>query len=477
MRILFVAYCMINNENGDSLIGVYKRSLRIAMEMVRRGHEVWMFCTGRQDYRDELTTQAQGRIHFLDFPHRLLFSRSEALKRRFYRSTFHRMKLDLVVAGEAPLAGTILEATLSAVSLGVPVAVLDNAYCPELAQAFVNFHGPMVDGLVLTGPSSFQLHNPPAFYCAAPPYIQGTPGEAVEFLRQLGLDGGPLITILGYEKKAEQLALALMVELRDDCRAVLLSPSPERSSQNVEALSESVRARIRVLPPPGENLLFGLLHASNLVIGKSGFMQVSECLALGTPFIGIEYRGCMHPQVLHREAAMFVHTTSSVLPDQATKEAAVRFLQVPKESMRHLHDQRFGASSVVADFLERLPKQPRPETLKESERLGYSREVLRKALAVRHPGATISVENIRCSRLRNLNWGSIDSVAVLYRGFRSARTAFLWGRRYASESVAQEDICAAQQTGSGRQVLLVDRERQLMIEEDAGEPFLPPITI
>jgi hypothetical protein len=174
---------------------------------------------------------------------------------------------------------------------------------------------------------------------------------------------------------------------------------------------------------------------------------------------------------------MFVHTTSSVLPDQATKEAAVRFLQVPKESMRHLHDQRFGASSVVADFLERLPKQPRPETLKESERLGYSREVLRKALAVRHPGATISVENIRCSRLRNLNWGSIDSVAVLYRGFGSARTAFLWGRRYASESVAQEDICAAQRTGSGRQVLLVDRERQLMIEEDAGEPFLPPITI
>jgi len=67
VRILFVAYCMINNENGDSLIGVYKRSLRIAMEMVRRGHEVWMFCTGRQDYRDELTTQAQGESIFSTF--------------------------------------------------------------------------------------------------------------------------------------------------------------------------------------------------------------------------------------------------------------------------------------------------------------------------------------------------------------------------------------------------------------------------
>src|SRR5271170_6038095 len=105
VRVLFVAYCMIDNKNGDSLIGVYKRSLRIGMEMARRGHEVWMFCTGRQDYNDELTAQAKGRIRFLDFPHKLLFSRSEALKRRFYRMTFHRLKLDLMVVGEAPLAG------------------------------------------------------------------------------------------------------------------------------------------------------------------------------------------------------------------------------------------------------------------------------------------------------------------------------------------------------------------------------------
>lgn len=447
------------------------------MEMARRGHEVWMFCTGRQDYHDELTAQAQQQIHFLDFPHRVLFSRSEALKRRFYRSTFHRMKLDLVVAGEAPLAGTILEATLSAVSLGIPVAVLDNAYRPELAQAFLDFHGPMVDALVLTGPSSFQLNNPPAFYCAAPPYIQGTPDEALELLKQLGVGEGPLITILGYERKAEQLALALLGDLPDNCRTVLLSPFPEQSRQNVEVLPESVRKRVRVLLPPGENLLFGLLHASNLVIGKSGFMQVSECLALGTPFIGIEYRGCMHPEVMHREAAKFVHTTSSVLPDQATKKAALRFLQVPRESLHHLHNQRFGGTSVVADFLERLPKQPRPETMHESERLGYSREILQEALAVRHPGAEISVDRIRCSRLRNLTWGSIDSVAVFYRKLGKPRTAFLWGRRYTSEDAAQADISAAQQAGSGRQILLVDRERELVIEEDAGEPFLPPITI
>ena len=190
----------------------------------------------------------------------------------------------------------------------------------------------MVDGLVLTGPSSFQMNDPPKYYCSAPPYIQGTPDEALDLLNQLGLHRGPLITILGYETKAEQLAIALLCELPEDWRAVLLSPTPLQSRQKLTALPDAIGARIRVLSPPGENLLFGLLYTSQLVIGKSGFMQVSECLALGTPFIGITYRGCMRPEFLCREAAEFVHTTASSVPDQATKDAALRFLHVRRES-------------------------------------------------------------------------------------------------------------------------------------------------
>jgi len=266
-----------------------------------------------------------------------------------------------------------------------------------------------------------------------------------------------------------------MVELRDDCRAVLLSPSPERSSQNVEALSESVRARIRVLPPPGENLLFGLLHASIWSSARAGSCQVSECLALGTPFIGIEYRGCMHPQVLHREAAMFVHTTSSVLPDQATKEAAVRFLQVPKESMRHLHDQRFGASSVVADFLERLPKQPRrdPERIRRGWLLARSAT---KGASGQASGSNDFPSRISDAAPAQPELGSIDSVAVLYRGFGQCTDRLPLGSALMPRRASPRRTSALpNETGSGRQVLLVDRERQLMIEEDAGEPFLPPL--
>ena len=477
MRVLFVAYCMINNENGDSLIGVYKRALRVGMEMQRRGHEVWVFCTGRQDYRDELTAQADGAIHFLDFPAKLLFSKSEHLKRRYYRKAFARLKPDLVVAGEAPLAGTIMEATLCAVSLGIRVAVLDNAYNPDLARAFVQFHGPMVDGLVLTGPSSFQMREPPPYYCAAPPYINGSSTEAENMLQSAGFAGSALITVLGYERKAEQLALALLPALPVDCKAVILSPNPRECQERVDGGPASLSGRVLVLPPPGENLLFGMLSLSRLVIGKSGFMQVSECLALGTPFLGIEYRGCLHPEILHPGAARFVHGTTSVIPNRATIDSALRFLRLPRRELCDLHDGRFGAVSMVADFLEHLPIAPRRETTGESARAGYTAALLTQALASLHPDSTVCVDRVRSSRLRNLDQSTIDSIVCLYRENTIPRARFLWGRHYTTVSACKKDVETARQEHSPRRLLHVDPSQRLAIEEDAGEPVLPGITI
>jgi len=84
---------MINNENGDSLIGVYKRSLRNRHGDVRRGHEVWMFCTGRQDYfgMNLLLRPKENPFSRLSAPTNC-FPVRKALKRRFYRSTFHRIE-------------------------------------------------------------------------------------------------------------------------------------------------------------------------------------------------------------------------------------------------------------------------------------------------------------------------------------------------------------------------------------------------
>jgi hypothetical protein len=477
MRILFVAYCMMNNENGDSLIGVYKRALRLGLELDRRGHEVWIFCTGREGYRDELTHRAEERVRFLDFPLEVLFSPSLSFRRRYYRRAFRQLAPDLIVLGEVPLAGTLLESALCAVSLGIRIVVLDNAYGSDLARLFVDTHGPMLDGIVLTGPSSFHMRDAPSHYCAAPPYIEGSSTEAIHLLETLNLKRRRLITVLGYEKKAEQLAAGLMPRLHEhDCATLFLSPNPDESREHLSVLPEAVAADIRILPPPGENLLFGLLQRSNLVIGKIGFMQVSECLALGTPFLGIQYRGCFPLSILSEPVSRFVYGTSSVECDDTTLAAAIRLLHTSAEEMVGVHDGRFGGRVKAANFMERLPAAPRSETMEECAQNGYSKELLARALSARHYHAPVEIHAVRGTRLRHGDWGRIDSLAPVY-AVRGRRTcAFLWGRTYYGDEPASIDYRAATSPGSRRRVLYVTDDGRQLIEEDAGEPFLPPVS-
>jgi hypothetical protein len=476
MRILFVAYCMIDNENGDSLIGVYKRCLRIGLELADRGHEIWIFCTGRERFHDAATTMAEGRIHFFDIRWEVLLSPSIALRRRFYRWAFRRLKPDLVVAGEVPLAGTLLESTLCAVGLRIPVVILDNAYSPELAELFVKSHGSIADGLVLTGPSLFHMHDPPPYYCAAPPFVEGSGGEADALLAQLGLRAKRLITVLGYERKAELLAAAMLPKL-GECEAVFLSRQPNEDGERLAALPEAIRKNVRVLGPPAEPVLFSLLRRSSLVIGKCGFMQVSECLALGTPFIGIQYRGCFSFSLLHRRARKFVHSTTSIEADRETTRVAQRFLKTSPREMASLHNNRFGGTALVADFIERLPRTPRKETTAECERLGYSREMVQAAVERLRGGAIARVHWVRATRLRNVPGGRIDSVTALYEGDGVCRQALLWGRVYHDRAAARRDSEAAAQQDSPRRVLHRSPNGLTVIELDIGEGNLPPLDV
>jgi len=478
MRILFVAYCMIDNENGDSLIGVYKRCLRIGIEMVRRGHEVYVFCTGREAYRDATVERAEGTMAFIDFPLKALFCPSDEVRRRYYRRIFHRIAPQLVVIGEAPLAGTLLDSTLCAAGMEIPVVVLDNAYSPSLAQAFVESHGPMLDGLILTGPRSFQMPDPPQHCCAAPPFIQGSGCEADALLRELGLGSRRLITVLGYERKAEDLAAALLAARPDeDCAAIFLTPEPGEASRRCACLPERVRTRIHFLRPPEEGVLFSLLARSTLAIGKCGFMQVSECFALGTPFIGIYYRGCFSVELLPPRARTFIHSTPGQEADPTTLDAFDRFLRTAPEEIRSLHEGGFDGLRQAADFLEALPPTPRRETSEETARQRFTRQIVARSLAALHAGTTIDVAWTRCTRLRNYAQCRIDFVTAAYSISGRRKQAFLWGRRYAEPRFAEQDRVLAEAPDSGRRILFRSDDGLLILEKDAGESRLPPLNI
>jgi len=276
--------------------------------------------------------------------------------RRYYRRVFRRLPFAMVVVGESPLAGTLRESTICALTLGIRVVLLDNAYAPWLTQAFVILQGWLFDGIVLTGPSSLQMRNPPEYYCGAPPYIEGTSPEAGALLDESGLRQARLITVLGYEQKAERLAIALLPRLVDhNFAAIFLTLKPEETRERLASLPPTVAAKTLVLRPPSENLLFGLFQLSSLVIGKCGYMQVSECLALRTPFLAITYRGCFPVWFLPARVRRFVHATSTTNVSKSTMDAAVRLLHASAGEMESIHDGRFGARTTVADFLERLP--------------------------------------------------------------------------------------------------------------------------
>ncbi len=488
MRILFAAYCLIDDVNGNSLIGVYKRCLRLGLEMEKRGHEVWILCPERKSYQDELVLQAEARLHFLDLPSRIVYDVPVALRRAYCRLVLRRLKVDMVVAGEAPLAGLLVEASLWAVGAGVPLIILDNAYGPERARQFVEGHGPMADAVVLSGPSSFQMSSPPPFYCAAPPYIDGDEREAIRFLSRIDAARRPLITVLGYDRKAEELASGILPALakrrefkKTALTAVFLSPDPEACQRRLIE-TDRINYSLTVLRPPGDNLLFGLLKLSGLVIGKCGFMQISECLSLGSPFMGVHYLGCAPLFLLPKQAASFVHPVDlrdwpSAQTLNATVENAVRLMQTSRRRIRSLHNGQFGAVRRIAEFLERLPLKPRRETIGESAAMGYSPALFEEALSARYASAAIEIRTIRACRLRDLDWGHLDLVACSYRAGEVSRTENLWGRVYQRDEDYRTELNAIANPKSNRSLFHASKHSRVLLEEAGEESLLPPLTL
>jgi len=485
MRLLFAAYCFVSKEKGNSLIGVYKRCLRIGLEMARRGHEVWIYCPNRQQYRDTLTEEAEKRLHFLDLSTGLAATFTSQARRAYCRMMFRRLQVDMVVAGEVPLAGLMLEPVVWAASSAIRVVVLDNAYGPDLAKRFTEVQGPMFDGIVLTGPSSFQRKNPPAHYCGVPPYLEGDEHEAVAFLDGVNPGGHPVITVLAYDTKAEALAARLLPRLADHAKlrdkppaTIFLAPDPDRCRERLQERG-CLPLTAAILPPPGDNLLFGLLQQSRLAIGKCGFMQITECLVARTPFLGVHYRGCFPIPLIPTAAQQFVHAvypgaSPSEEPEAATLEAAVQFLRTPKTRLRRIHDGATGAVRRVADFLERLPPEPRSAS-HECAAMGYPGTLLRAALAELHGGADIQIDSLRACRLRDLDGYHVDVLVVCYWSGEKRWYEILWGWKYDSAEEGRAAAAAAR-AHAEREVIYLSEDGRTFFEKALDETVLPPLT-
>jgi hypothetical protein len=476
MKYLFVAYC-IGGSQGQPQIGAYKRGLRLALELSNRGHEVSFFCTGRHNFHDSLTDLAEKKLAFVEFPFLPAKGKGAEYNRANFLSHLQMLQPDIVVIGDAPLAGTLLETTLCAVELGIPTVCLDNAYRPIFADLFCRRHGAMFDGIILSGPSA--LHGKSSY----PPLLQVPPlitpsRDAAKVLisNQLGLRGRRLIVVLAYDQNVQRLGISLLERLASpDVDVVFVSSTPEEVSAHLRELPPPIASHARAIAAPEDGLLFGLLQVAHCAVTKCAFMQVTESLSLHTPVIGYYYSGYFSMNDLPKVFKKFTHATRTPVADEVTVRAARRFLDMDPEKLRLVHNGDQGGAAMAATFLEKLPRLPRQGTDKESARLGFSKSHLIKALTNLEAYGRPAIEQVRCSGLRSMPDHEVYILTCAYRINGNRGFVRLWGRLFRSPTSLLAEARRARQPGSNRQVLYSSWRHRMLIEVDMGEESLPSI--
>ena len=481
MNVLFVAYC-IGSPDGESLIGVYKRALRIGLEMARRGHRVSLLCPGRENFHDRMTARAERSINFLDWPLGEESLEGAAENYRLSLAAMQELAPQVVVIGEAPLDGALLEMTLCAAELRIPIVCLDNAHQPAQADLFLDHHGMMFDGVILNGPSSFYTADPPPYVVQVPPFIEAAPQRAEALLcGQLGLHAKKTMTILAYDRNVEELGASLFEKLADpELEAVFICPHTEACRDRLDRLPESLQDRLRVIPPLPDGEHFGLCQLSSLVICKCGFMQVSECLCLGTPILGFVYAdGGFHLGMIPPICRSYAAATDNADADAETVAIARRLLALRAEDMISVHEGGLGAPGRAADFLERLPQQPRDGANLECAERGLTFERLLPALQSLHPGTEVEIVSVRMSLLRALPADHrIYTILCHFKVAGVAQCGRFWGRTFdADVDAARRDARDAKDPESPRQLHYLHTEDCYLIEKDIGSRQLPEIRL
>ncbi len=293
---------------------------------------------------------------------------------------------------------------------------------------------------------------------------------------QADFTGDQLVTMLAYDYNVECLAISLLEKLdRPDLEVLFLSSDVAGCQQRLSRLPDRLRERVRVVGPPPERVLFGLLQLSRLAVVKCAYNQVVECLSLGTPVIAYYYVGDFTLSYLTPECQAFAHSIPSVEADEKTVSEARRLLNLRPSEITSVHDGEFGAVAKAATFLEALPRAPRQDTWQECALRGFTRERLEAALATQYPHSALTLQQLRTTRLRVMSDQEIYSVLCRFEADGQPQFARLWGRVFKTTAGAQAEIARAAQPGTWRKPLYTSAPERILIERDMGIDMLPTI--
>lgn len=268
LKTLFVTYCTIQDDTKkSSQIGVLKRCVRLIANMEPDLIESHMINFGMLPQEDPLLRQILPCI----IVHNLLQDSSNL---KFFQ-LFESLKPDIVVLGESPGSGEMLKCSSAASEYDIPQVCIENYYGPEQPDYFKR-ENPFLDQWLLLGlPYGNRYGRITENAVLVPPLL--TKAENV-------FEDDISLTILGYDLKVAELSMELLRRLPTSTKARLIySPSMRGHLSKLKSLTKEYDVTLTGLPT--EAALRNYLASSKVVVCKSGFQQMIECLALGTPVI------------------------------------------------------------------------------------------------------------------------------------------------------------------------------------------------
>jgi hypothetical protein len=467
LTVMMFGYCF-NVEGEQRLIGVYKRLVRVGMELVRRGHVVHLNVSGGRNYSDpliELARRSPG-FSFVDLALRLDRPDDAEWNLAVHRDAIMQVRPDVVLVGDVPLAGAILQASIATTQCGVPMVVAENLYAAKTVADRLLGQGSYADGLLLVGPSSHEMRPVPPVVYYAPPFAPAPEEMDAVAIDEL-LEHEPEIVVLGYDPSVAQLGLQLARALGPAHQPVVVITA---DAEGVRSFAESISlppSAVTTLPPVTENQLFALLRAARLAVVKAGFMQMSECLALGTPVVALRYSD-FEVGWLPTRSQRLVVSARDTTPTWAVVNGARRLLGSPHDA-GEVHEGPLDGTSAAADCVEQVAAGGLRSTTADAARIGIAPEIVERALRSWWSPAAVELTMLRCNSIRGFESLEVFAAVAHARcdGEVRAPALAIWLFDTAMDARQRWDAFPDDRRRAAYQ------EERLIVERWAGESVLP----
>lgn len=328
IRALFVTYAMLAAPGvGPSMIGALKRSVRLLRHLPPDEVEPLWVHSGPVFRQDPLIGETLPMLPRYSLSGRPVRSWRATARERFWRGAdrlsavpawnlprvilaqglpqlyqaaalrrlMARLTPDVVVLADNPLSGLLRRASQVARELGVPQVGIDDYLGRRQEEALVR-SSPQVDQWLLVGiPFDGRMGRLSPRLVVSPP-LQPGGGETA----------APVdVTIFGYDPGIARLGADLLARLPAGTTACMISTALT-GAQREELRRRAGPAALNFVPFPTETGFQALLRASGVVFCKSGFQQIVESLAVGTPVVACDVPGGVPEVFMDEELRRFV---------------------------------------------------------------------------------------------------------------------------------------------------------------------------